>query len=112
MHSFYSAKDIPGKNSFIPLKQTIPIMLEDEEIFVGVDSKILYYGQPCGMILANSMDLAYYAASQVKITYKKVKGKESIVSGNLLDVIDNLKDSDDRNEEIEGNSQIIQFNVN
>lgn len=80
-------------------------MLEDEEIFVGVDSKILYYGQPCGMILANSMDTAYYAASQVKITYKKVKGKESIVTGDLLNVIDSLKDVDDRSEEIEGNSR-------
>lgn len=57
-------------------------------MFVGMDSRILYNGQPCGMILANSMALANYAATQVKITYKKVKEKEPFLTDNLLSVID------------------------
>lgn len=61
-------------------------------MFVGIDSRILYYGQPCGMILANSMALANYAATQVKITYKKVKDKEPLLTGNLLSVIDDVRE--------------------
>lgn len=59
-------------------------------MFVGIDTRILYYGQPCGMILANSMALANYAATQVKITYKKVKDKGPLLTGNLSSVIDDV----------------------
>lgn len=68
-------------------------IVEDEEIFVGVDSMIQYHGQPCGLILANSMALANFAASQVKITYKKVKGKRQLVTGNMLSIIDSLEEA-------------------
>lgn len=43
------------------------------------------------MIVANSMDLANYAASQVKVTYKKIRGKELLISGNILSIIDLMK---------------------
>lgn len=46
------------------------------------------------MILANSMALANYAATQVKITYKKIRGKEPLVTGQLLSVIDSLRDKE------------------
>ncbi|XP_031619418.1 xanthine dehydrogenase-like isoform X2 [Contarinia nasturtii] len=55
---------------------------------------MLFLGQPCGMIVANSMALANYAASQVKITYKKIRGKEPLVTGQLLSVIDSLRDKE------------------
>lgn len=45
----------------------------DEELFVGIDSRVQHNGQPCGIIIANRMDLAYFAATKVKITYKKLK---------------------------------------
>lgn len=102
VHSFYTAKDIPGKNSFIPWRHALPGFLEDEQIFIDLDQKILYNGQPCGMIVANSMALAYYAASQVKVTYKKIRGKEQLVSGDLLSVIDLMKDRSDEEDESEG----------
>lgn len=76
----------------------MPGFLEDEQIFVDLDTKILYNGQPCGMILANSMALANYAASQVKITYKKIRGKEPLITGNLLSVIHLMKDKDTNEE--------------
>lgn len=74
-------------------------MSEEEAIFVSLDSRILYNGQPCGMILANSMALANYAATQVKITYKKVKDKEPLLFGNLLSVIDAVKAETNQNEQ-------------
>lgn len=91
MCAFYSAKDIPGKNSFIPLRN--PFFFEDEEIFVGVNSTILYHGQPCGVILANSMALANYAATRVKITYKKIKGTKPLATGDLLSALQDSSDS-------------------
>lgn len=70
-------------------------MLEDERILVEIDSIIQYHGQPCGIIVANSMALANYAATQVKITYKKIKGKEPLITGNVLSVVDSLRDPPD-----------------
>ncbi|KAJ6644052.1 Xanthine dehydrogenase [Pseudolycoriella hygida] len=63
---FFSAKDIPGKNNFSPKLFGI---VEEEEIFVGQESDILFYGQPAGVILADTMTLANSAAMKVKITY-------------------------------------------
>lgn len=93
VHCFYSAKDIPGKNSFTRAGE--PGMVEDEPIFIEIGAMIQYHGQPCGMIVANSMALANYAASLVKITYKKVRGKEPLIFGQLLSVIDSLRDQED-----------------
>lgn len=64
--AFYSAKDIPGQNDFAP-----PLMLmgAPEELFVGVDSSIKFFGQPVGILLADSLALANIAAKLVKITY-------------------------------------------
>lgn len=63
---FFSAKDIPGKNNF---SARIETTIEDEEIFVGKDSEIRFNGQPAGLILADTFDLANSAASKVKIIY-------------------------------------------
>lgn len=44
-------------------------ILSPEEIFVGENSEILFNGQPAGVIVAETMELALYAANQVRITY-------------------------------------------
>lgn len=44
-------------------------MIEDEEIFCS--DKILFHGQPVGVIIAESFTQAYYAADFVKILYEK-----------------------------------------
>lgn len=64
---FYSAKDIPGKNNFTPVWYSTT---DVEEIFVGVDSPVLFHGQPVGILLADTMALAIEAATRVRILYK------------------------------------------
>lgn len=45
--------------------------MEEQEIFVAINSKVKYHNQPCGMILADRMDLAIATAKKVKIIYAK-----------------------------------------
>lgn len=68
MIAFYSAKDIPGKNSFLVLG--LIIFVKDEEVFCS--DEVSYYNQPLGMIVAESTALAERAATKVKVTYKNV----------------------------------------
>ncbi|XP_062544110.1 aldehyde oxidase 3-like [Armigeres subalbatus] len=62
--AFYSAKDIPGKNEVMPFKDVCP---EEEEIFCS--DEVLYHGQPIGVIVAESFDLANKASKRVSIYY-------------------------------------------
>lgn len=70
--AFYGAKDIPGLNNFMPL--SFDFNFEVEEVFCS--SKLLYHGQPVGIILANSFDLAYKARNLVKVEYSFEKEGE------------------------------------
>ncbi|XP_059062078.1 uncharacterized protein LOC131854909 [Achroia grisella] len=64
----YTAKDIPGANSFI--RPGIQLETENEEILVS--SNVKYYGQPLAIVVAVSQELAANAAKQVKVTYKNI----------------------------------------
>ncbi|XP_049545877.1 uncharacterized protein LOC125957303 isoform X2 [Anopheles darlingi] len=64
VEAFYSAKDIPGTNNFMPTELGNK---ETEEIFCS--DRVLYHGQPVGIILAESFDEAYRAAQLVAIEY-------------------------------------------
>ncbi|KAM3958780.1 uncharacterized protein ACR2FA_007186 [Aphomia sociella] len=64
--AFLTAKDIPGKNTFTPT--TVPWQEFDEEILAS--TRVQYYGQPVGLILAISHNLAVSAARLVKVYYK------------------------------------------
>ncbi|XP_055686789.1 uncharacterized protein LOC129792085 isoform X2 [Lutzomyia longipalpis] len=66
--AFFGPKDIPGNNNFSP----VGLMGGTEEIFCS--GKVLFNGQPAGMIVAERFDLAYEAAKLVKITYEKAQG--------------------------------------
>ncbi|KAJ0176321.1 hypothetical protein K1T71_008495 [Dendrolimus kikuchii] len=67
--AFYSAKDIPGKNSFLP--NNIQLQVASEEALC--DGKVKYFNQPIGIIAAESRYLANFAANLVKVTYKNVR---------------------------------------
>ncbi|CAK1549448.1 unnamed protein product [Leptosia nina] len=64
--SFYIAKDIPGKNTFISATVT---GFEPEKILS--DGKIYYFDQPIGILVAETEILAKRASTLVEITYKK-----------------------------------------
>uniref|UniRef100_A0A0A1WXK0 Aldehyde oxidase 2 n=1 Tax=Zeugodacus cucurbitae TaxID=28588 RepID=A0A0A1WXK0_ZEUCU len=61
--AFYTAKDIPGTNSSCD-----PLFgYEFEEIFCT--DIVKYYGQPIGVLVAQTNDIANRIASKVKVTY-------------------------------------------
>lgn len=64
--AFYTAKDIPGKNVFLAKKDEL--VPADEELFCS--GRVLYGGQPVGIIVAKTEDQAESAARKVVITYK------------------------------------------
>ncbi|XP_072939063.1 uncharacterized protein [Epargyreus clarus] len=64
--AMYTAKDIPGVNSF-----TYPgIQLQTEDEVILASNNIQFHGQPVGIIVAESEALAAKAATLVKVTYK------------------------------------------
>ncbi|CAH1403040.1 unnamed protein product [Nezara viridula] len=79
--AFFSAKDIPGRNSFTLITFFNP---EEEEVFCS--GTVKYAGQPVGIIVAKTHDLAIKAAMMVKIGYTNEKKplltvKEVLASG-------------------------------
>lgn len=72
MEYFFCAKDIPGENNFMPKSIVGGFGSGNvEEIFLSSDKPVLYHGQPVGIILATTFQLANQAAKKVKITYRK-----------------------------------------
>ncbi|XP_046967939.1 xanthine dehydrogenase/oxidase-like [Vanessa cardui] len=74
----YTAKDIPGVNSF-----TFPgfqLQKEDEEVLA--DTNIKYYGQPVAIVVATSEELATSVARKVKVTYKNVTNVAPVLTIN------------------------------
>lgn len=71
---FFSAENIPGDNSFIPLRNSF--LSESEVIFLELDSEVLFYGQPCGMIVATTLALANSAVNLVEIVYERTQEQQ------------------------------------
>ncbi|XP_061934259.1 uncharacterized protein LOC107992596 isoform X2 [Apis cerana] len=65
--AFYTAKDIPGKNVFIPANSQLLFLNFDEVLFV--DTNIEYAGQPIGVIVATTFTIANQAAQIVNVSY-------------------------------------------
>lgn len=70
--AFFSAKDIPGRNSFIP-NINVPGFMTPEELFA--EKQIKYYDQAIGLIVAETDKLANRAALLVRVKYKVDKRK-------------------------------------
>ncbi|XP_055607910.1 xanthine dehydrogenase/oxidase-like [Uranotaenia lowii] len=64
--AFYSAKNIPGINNFMPIDLGTSNV---EEIFCS--GEVAYYGQPVGVIVAESFEIANQATKLVKICYER-----------------------------------------
>ncbi|XP_047998047.1 xanthine dehydrogenase-like [Leguminivora glycinivorella] len=73
---FYSAKDIPGDNIFTPTN--IPLIIAAEEILCS--SKVQFYGQPAGIIVADREKTAQKAAKAVKINYSFVNNAKPLLT--------------------------------
>uniref|UniRef100_A0A240PPU5 FAD-binding PCMH-type domain-containing protein n=1 Tax=Anopheles epiroticus TaxID=199890 RepID=A0A240PPU5_9DIPT len=66
--AFYSAKDIPGTNNF--MSDGMNFFFPDvEEIFCS--GRVLFHGQPVGVIVAEQLEQAVRAAKLVKIIYER-----------------------------------------
>ncbi|XP_047028407.1 xanthine dehydrogenase-like [Helicoverpa zea] len=67
--AFYTAKDIPGINSYTPPDSFL--YSANEEVLAG--DSVHYYNQPIAVVVAESRHIADRAAKLVKATYKNVK---------------------------------------
>uniref|UniRef100_A0A182M7K2 Aldehyde oxidase/xanthine dehydrogenase a/b hammerhead domain-containing protein n=1 Tax=Anopheles culicifacies TaxID=139723 RepID=A0A182M7K2_9DIPT len=63
--AFYSAKDIPGTNDFMPVKSKFSPNVE--EVFCS--RRLLFHGQVVGVLVANTFEVAQNAAKKVRINY-------------------------------------------
>lgn len=63
----------------MPLNSGVIGIMENEVIFIPIDSEVEFYGQPCGMIVAKTMALANSAATKVEITYEKTEIDRPII---------------------------------
>ncbi|XP_035910093.1 xanthine dehydrogenase-like [Anopheles stephensi] len=63
--AFYTAKDIPGNNDFMPVKSQFSPNVE--EVFCS--GRILFHGQPVGLMVANTFEAAQKAAQKVRLNY-------------------------------------------
>lgn len=68
MVAFYSAKNIPGINNFMPLELG---SVEVEEIFCSGEVK--FHSQPIGLIVAESFELANRATAMVDVCYEGIR---------------------------------------
>jgi len=66
--AYLDAKDIPGPNYVGPKIRDQFFFAQEEELFAT--GEIKFFGQPVGLIVANSNSLANRAAELVKLTYE------------------------------------------
>ncbi|XP_059612739.1 uncharacterized protein LOC132259203 [Phlebotomus argentipes] len=93
--AFFSAKDIPGINSYMTQVLIQPLdVVGPEEVFCS--GKVQYHSQPVGIILAESMNIALKAAKFIRIVYSRRAEKK------LLLTIDDVLNAGDH-------SRIINF---
>jgi len=76
--AFFSAKDIPGKNLCISAASQLLMLITDELLFAEKD--VLCAGQPVGVIVAETHNLANEAAKLVEIKYTETLKKKPVIS--------------------------------
>lgn len=68
VYKFFTAEDIPGENNFMPIRKSFAFNFTKEEIICS--GEVLYHGQPVGIIVADTFELANYAAEIVNVEYE------------------------------------------
>ncbi|XP_011694377.1 PREDICTED: xanthine dehydrogenase 1-like isoform X1 [Wasmannia auropunctata] len=76
--AFFSAKDVPGKNLCISADSKLLLLLHDELLFA--EKEVQYAGQPVGVIVAETHDLANEAAKLVQIKYSGSLKTKPVIS--------------------------------
>lgn len=72
----YTAKDIPGVNSFTIIGFQLQTELEE----ILADKNIKFFGQPVAIVVATTQELAISASYKVKVTYKNVKNISPVLT--------------------------------
>ncbi|CAB3227927.1 unnamed protein product [Arctia plantaginis] len=106
----YTAKDIPGLNSFSP--SDTPFNSSDEEVLCS--GRVEYYNQAIAIVVAESRYIADSAAKLVSATYKNVKDplidvkytQDNPTRSSLSDKIDATEIGNDVTDIIKGNNSI------
>ncbi|XP_069693946.1 uncharacterized protein [Periplaneta americana] len=103
---FLRDKDIPGSNDFTPSNLTF--FEEPEEVFCS--GKIKYAGQPLGLIVAETKELAEKAVSKVKVEYTNERKpylniRDVIASGDKTRIRVE-KEPDSIRKEVPGRSEV------
>lgn len=82
----FTKADIPGEN--LVLSPDILMIVQNEELFV--QDRVLYHGQPCGVIAASNFQLAQKAAAMVKVTYER-SGSDNKVATTMRNVLPDVR---------------------
>lgn len=94
--AFYTAKDIPGENTFTPAN--IPFIEVQEEILCSKEVK--FHGQPAAIIVAKREKTANKAAKLVKIEYATVSKNKPLLT------IDEVIKSPERSKRVRSDQNI------
>lgn len=111
VEAFFSAKDIPGENTYTPIDCQLISIVENEVIFIEIDTEVKFYGQPCGVIVAKTMALANLAATQVEIVYEKVKESRYIIPSIFHRRKDEIHKTDTKHFSLPSNQEVKIQNV-
>uniref|UniRef100_A0A240PKA6 Indole-3-acetaldehyde oxidase n=1 Tax=Anopheles epiroticus TaxID=199890 RepID=A0A240PKA6_9DIPT len=84
--ALYTAKDIPGANDFMPVKSQFSPNVE--EVFCS--GRVLFHGQPVGLVVANTFEAAQRAANIVCVNYSPTAPNEPILP-TVRDVADSKR---------------------
>lgn len=76
--AFFTAKDVPGKNLCISASSQLMMLINDELLFAEKD--VLYAGQPVGVIVAETHNLANEAANLVEVKYSESLKKKPVIT--------------------------------
>lgn len=86
VYGCFGLADVPGDN--VLLTTDTQMTVQDEVLFVK--DRVIFHGQPCGIIAAENFDLAQRAARLVKVTYEHSQQQKKRILPDVRSVIESL----------------------